>query len=271
MSTAEGREIARVAGIADEMRVNVRAVAPDFSMTFALPGDSMVKLDVRNRTAGTGEYPWVSRVFLAGQEFADVEHSGPEFSLCVTSDCTGTNVSAGDGTRIFDGKIDFRGIDTLSIHIDDKTELARPVDFEVRYKIVPEFCAFADMPALVNHLATSPDSIEGLWQWADCDTKVPAVTAGGRYTLATVTNCKGGYDIVYVDGARVGVWQPLQLKGSMTPTPFVNQFDVRWLDAEGEDAGEGIYATVTADGLLTLTFAPLHSALRLIRRPMARH
>lgn len=273
------QEVTRLAGEVEEMRLHVRSSLPVFSVGVEIDSTRSVSIDVRNLDKGDGNYPEVSLVTLSentvseegvpvfNRSSAKVNHKSDEFSICVTVDAGGTLICAGDGERILDGKINLTLPKGTVIKTNPALKDTDYVQFDARYKPERKRSEFSDARALHDYLSASTDSLEGIWQWVDCETDAPAVTAGGRYTLATVADSSGGYDLVYVGGAKTGNWQPLDIKGHMSATPFINQFDVTWYDAEGRDTGEGIYATIDADGLMTLTFTPLRSRMRLIKRP----
>lgn len=279
VTLAGEREVATLSGEVEEMRLHVRSSCPHFWVCFENDSLNSVSIVVNNLDKSAGAYDYLSAVNVSDNSVdkngvpvtnllcAKVNHKSDEFSVCVEVDDAGTCLLTGDGTRILDGDVCLHLNKGTKIIVSPELKSTDYVQFDVRYKPGRQRAAFDDMRALHDHLSTSADSLECLWQWVDCETEAPAVTAGGRYTLATVTNNSDGYDIVYINGAQIGEWQPLDIKGHLAPSPFEGQFDVTWYDSAGHDTGEGVYATITPDGLMTLTFTPLHSRLRLIKRP----
>lgn len=139
--------------------------------------------------------------------------------------------------------------------------------FECDTLPAPFFAPFADVAALRAYLAASRDPNEAEWVYYDRDTDPVRVSTGGDYRLATVSDGQGGYGIYYLGGAEThpGKWRPLQLKGRLAPTGFIDQFDLYWLDAAGESMGRDCSATLAAGNLLTLNF-PLYKAVIRYRR-----
>lgn len=255
--------VGQLTGDADEVYAHVRCNAKHFSL--CINGADTTRIEVDRIEPTDNLYGLWSKVQLkkggvviASQEVA---HADNAFSLCLTADEGGTLLAAGDGSRIFDGKVDFRPVaaTSLTMHADPRQVVCN--DFRVSYRPLRRKCSVD----ICDYLATSADTLEGVWQWLDCRTDAPAVTAGGRYTLATLSAGEG-YDIVYIDGAGIGSWQPLDIKGHMTATDFVNHFDATWLDSDGRDVGEGVYISLDNNDILTVTFTPLRSELRFTRR-----
>lgn len=262
------KQIARLTGDAEEMRLHVRTSNAEFSVLFVNDTADSLLLRAKNVQKGDGTYSWLSTVYIDGNSSIpakiDVAHESADFSLCVTQDAGGVRIDAGDGTRIFDGLASFNATKDTKISVYPTPKEADIVDFAVRYKPQREKCRFTSIDQLYDHVTASTDSLEDIWQWLDCQTDAPAVVSGGRYRIATVRN-DNGYDIVYIDGATIGSWQALDVKGHLTPTDFVNHYDVTWCDSKGCDVGEGVYASLDADGILTVTFTPRRSELRFTR------
>lgn len=127
---------------------------------------------------------------------------------------------------------------------------------------------YADVDSLLAHVLTSSDSIEGVWEYLDRTNDPQYARPGGRYTLATVANDDGGYDIVYINGAAVysDSWKPGMLKGRLRPTIFIDHFDLEWIDSEFKPMTEDVHASVTDGSILTLSFPLYKSELRFSRR-----
>ena len=110
----------------------------------------------------------------------------------------------------------------------------------------------------------SADPVEGYWQYLDRDMDDEWLRLGGRYTIATV-QAGNGYDIIYIDGAKVkkSLWQPGMLKGHITKTIFTGNYDLFWIDATMEPIDDEAYATVENGVILTLNFPTYKSQVRL--------
>lgn len=121
--------------------------------------------------------------------------------------------------------------------------------------------------SIEEYLQTSSDPLEGYWIYLDRNLDDSRARLGGRYTLALVRN-GAGYDILYIDGAKVSgdQWQPGMLKGQLQPTPFVGNYNLTWYDALKAPMSEDDYATFDApSAILTLHFPIQKSQLRLYK------
>lgn len=130
----------------------------------------------------------------------------------------------------------------------------------------PEFAPFADVAALLGYLRQSSDPREGLWRYHDRDTDPLRVSIGGDYRFATVSDGCGGYMLVHLEGAEDAAgWPPLRIKARLTPTGFIDEFDLQWLDAAGEPMGEDCSAEYTDGSLLKFSFPLYKSSVRYRR------
>lgn len=138
---------------------------------------------------------------------------------------------------------------------------------ELQCRPAAEFASFPDVAALRSHLGVSRDAGEGEWTYYDRNTDPRRLSLGGDYRLATVSDGAGGYVIVYIGGALVNAdaWPPLRVKGRLRPTGFIGQYDLWWLDADGEPMGSDCSALMTDGILLDLRF-PLHKGSVRMRR-----
>jgi len=114
----------------------------------------------------------------------------------------------------------------------------------------------------------SLDSLRRIY--LDRDTNISKAVPGGRYTLATISDGRGAYDIIYIDGIDKGNsrWQPFTIKGQLQPTIFADHFNLHWLDNNGLVADKEANATIEIQGtVLKLTFHMLKSSMRFSRVP----
>ena len=116
-------------------------------------------------------------------------------------------------------------------------------------------------------LARTDDPHAGYWTVLDYDMDDTMMRLGGTYTLALLPDNRDGYRLYYLTGAKVSAddWQPGALKGTLTATAVPGVYTLNWLDAEHTTIDPGATLQFTADGLATVTFPTLHSALRLLR------
>ncbi|MCC8175602.1 MAG: hypothetical protein LIO91_04130 [Bacteroidales bacterium] len=120
---------------------------------------------------------------------------------------------------------------------------------------------------VMERLAATSDPIERLWVYFDRENDPDRVRLGGKYTLATLANVDGGYDIIYMDGAEIQAdkWQPGMLKGKLTPTSFTGRYNLMWIDAvmqPMDSQWEGQAEVNLANGILTLYFPLISAQLR---------
>lgn len=123
-------------------------------------------------------------------------------------------------------------------------------------------------PELIGaRLLTSTDPVEGIWEFLDRENDPVRARPGGRYCVALLADGSGGYDIIYMGGAEVNrdAWKPGMLKGHLSPTPFVGQYDLMWVDAMMKPIENDISATIE-EALMTLGFPLLKSRMRFSRR-----
>lgn len=118
-------------------------------------------------------------------------------------------------------------------------------------------------PALDEYFASpdTPGAPVGYWTYLDRDINPQWAVPGGFYTLAIVP-ADGGYDLIYVDGAKTNdnLWHTGMIKGRMRPTAFMNHYSLQWYDASLTEAGPECSADITDGAILTLNF-PLHHAI----------
>lgn len=141
-------------------------------------------------------------------------------------------------------------------------------DMIVSRRPAPQFSRFTDADSLAAYIAASADSAEGLWRYLDRDMRPERAVPGGYYTLATVADGHGGYEIVYIGGAdyNAEAWQPMRLKGRLIPSGFAGNYDLEWTAADGRACPPESYATLdAATGILTLYFPLLNSTMRFRR------
>jgi len=118
--------------------------------------------------------------------------------------------------------------------------------------------------ALNEHFKTSIDPTEGYWTYLDRETEDNIVKTGGKYTIATVKNDNGNYDIIYIDGAVVNdtKWKTSMLKGTIKKTIFTGNYDAMWIDSNFAPITEDVQATIENGVILTIKFPLLKGQLR---------
>lgn len=123
-----------------------------------------------------------------------------------------------------------------------------------------------EMDDVMRHLSLSGDPVEGIWRYLDRETDDNRARLGGNYSLIVVAN-GDGYDMLYLDGARVNnqAWRKLMLKGKLLPTPFENHYDMVWYDSMMNRMDDETHATFSKEGILSLEFPLFRSSMRFYR------
>lgn len=276
--------IATPVGSADiHLRVDTRARAASWGLAYNVTGDSYDFVIVNN-----------------GENRFDTDITAPVSVLSGHHDAGGDTVirrdrieGTADGSDCRWSVILRCTADSSTVYVGQKTSLtAFPVGVDLtngifgmisdnKVKILRHtiestvasaisHASFDSVDALNDYIAGSTDPYERVWNYLDRDTDQRIFTVGGNYTLATVSDGKGGYDIVYLGGARVKNknWQPLMIKGRLKATPFIGHFDLVWFDATGSPAPGETNATIeNNNSILRLNFPSHNSQVRFAASP----
>lgn len=138
----------------------------------------------------------------------------------------------------------------------------------LRYSPIMKYRLRTDwtLQSLKKHFEQSTDPCEGFWTFFDKELSEDRLKLGGRYTIALVNN-GNGYDIIYVDGAKVNNhdWSCGMLKGQISPTQFIDNFSLVWYDAMMKPFVNDVYATIENYALLSLYFPAQKSCIRFAK------
>lgn len=120
---------------------------------------------------------------------------------------------------------------------------------------------------LNRRFAATTDIYEGYWEYLDRSLRESRVRLGGRYRLALVADGRGGYHIIYIEGAQVegARWRQGMLKGRLRPIGFVGQYDLTWYDATMGVIDHDANARFVSADVLELAF-PLESSIVRFKR-----
>lgn len=112
------------------------------------------------------------------------------------------------------------------------------------------------------------DDLEGYWTYLDRNLDEKKLKLGGKYTLAIVKNTKNGYDVIYVEGAKVNPtkWECGMLKAVLKPTKFMNNYDMEWYDAVMDEFNDDTYASVDGNMVLTFRFPIGNGQIRFAKK-----
>lgn len=223
----------------------------------------------------------------------DVKDASEPVSLRITKGRYGTRIYAVNGEEVKADGADNGGADTGDVHIDGDNNDG--VDFDgsdmdinfapgsaivarhdsqvcpaiarasLVYRYEPRKYAM-NPDQMAEHLARSTDMTEGLWEFMDSDIGVEGAVALAPLRIATLRD-GDGYAIVYLSGYETpGVWTAMDVKGRMTPTPFIRDYDLKWYCADGTELGGQIHASVDENGsILTLNLGSQPMAVRFRR------
>lgn len=123
------------------------------------------------------------------------------------------------------------------------------------------------LKASVTHSEAKP--VEGFWKYLDRDNDRAYARPGGEYRIAVISNDSGGFDIIYIDGARINAseWETGMLKGRLTPTIFTDHYDLIWYDSSMRPVDRECSATVEQGAILRLDFPLLKTSIRYSKLP----
>ncbi|MBR5102500.1 MAG: hypothetical protein IK092_05195 [Muribaculaceae bacterium] len=124
------------------------------------------------------------------------------------------------------------------------------------------------LDSLYEYFNQSSDPYEGFWTYLDRDIDDKWLKLGGRYKIALVNN-GNGYDIIYIEGAKVkgAQWKTGMLKGRMTKTIFTDNYNAMWVDSTLEPLENDVYATFESGYILNIKFPLYNSQLRFSKVP----
>lgn len=118
-------------------------------------------------------------------------------------------------------------------------------------------------------LGETVEEYEGIYRYLDSDFESRKVTRGGDYYLYLHPDGAGGYEIIYLGGAKFNIaqWQPGMLKGRLRSTMFENHYLLEWYDSEMRSDFEEIWAEFQPGPILSLNFPLEKGKFRYVRIP----
>lgn len=159
--------------------------------------------------------------------------------------------------------------DSISVSAGRKGAL-QLLNFEAEvsddYREALKYSPWSDDELLASYLKNSTDPLEGYWSIYDRSLNESLLRMGGDYRFALV-RAADGYDLVYLDGARVcdADWSPGRIKAHFIPTPDGAAWNVSWTDASGNLLQHDVKAQQESAVTILLQFPYQSSTLRLIR------
>lgn len=207
----------------------------------------------RERTSGEGKF-----------SFATEKKTG--FSAVLTADASGGALSLGGAYPEIYVPVDFdrERPGAIGVGYGRKTKLLNNLIVSRQRDLVRR-SRFASEDELAEYLRFSEDSKEGIWTYLDRDVDVRKASLPADYRLATVADSVGGYDIIILAGGG-DLFKPLDIKGHLSPTPFIDHYDLEWLCYDGKHLSADTSADIEQGGaVLKLSFPLLGSIVRFRR------
>ena len=202
-------------------------------------------------------------------DFADL-HDPQELGLSAVLDVSPSGALLSVGVRTASTEIpvafDITAHGSVEAITPSNARICRD-DFTATYLSDPQSAPFASVDDLCQYLATSTDINEGLWTYFDRVTVPGLSSIGGYYTIATVASSNSpDYIIIYIAGAESASdsWQPLQIKGTLTPATFPGTFDLCWIQPSLSPITFEASASIDGD-LLSLSFPHWKTSMRMRR------
>lgn len=158
----------------------------------------------------------------------------------------------------FEMEVDVRPFTRLGGYTETKADTLRST-YDCYAIELPPDVSFADATAVRQYLSGSTDIRESEWVYHDRDTDPLRLGLDISMRLATVADGRGGYFVVRLDG------DSLSTKATLTPTGFIDEYDMCWYDAVGEPMGSDCSAHIEQASMITFSF-PLYKSKVRFRR-----
>ena len=261
----------RVLAPVEAADVHVRCRAPwSLEWRDAASGDARrLVIDVRRDNIygdkAMVEYVAGTDSVMAQWDIDAKDASGP-VSLRIAKDHYGTHLYAVNGEELetADMDIDFAVGSSIVARHDSGVHptVARA---PIIYRFMPRKFGMS-RDRLAAYLAESSDMTEGLWEFMDSDIGVEGTMVTAPLRIATLRD-GAGYVIVYLSGYDTSdAWRTMDIKGWLTPTPFIRDYDLQWYCADGEKLDRQVHATLDEGGsILTLNLGSQPMTLRFRR------
>ena len=127
---------------------------------------------------------------------------------------------------------------------DRKATLCRSL---IGYEPLPDIymSQYSNIDDIYRALADCNDPKAGIWEYFDDSIDTEYARRGGNYTIALLPDGNNGYTILYIEGATANAkaWHTGMIKGYLTPTNFVNNYNMQWIDSQGRALSDGLNAT----------------------------
>ncbi len=256
-------------------------------------GDNCYEVTMRGRNTDFGN---VSDEYTVDVAASRIDAYGARKEICRSSVSSGMAMAGGANTM----SVELRGDSVVHVYVG-KNDLSHVLTFDIEggrgdgsdWYVVSRGCwqpvmvmdEYEAEPSrqlstgwtydsivcyLVNRRGVDPG--EGIWKYFDRNNNPAKGIVGGNYTLATLRNGDGGYDIIYIGGAKTARnrWREGMLKGRLSPSIFRGHFDLVWYDALMQPVSEEANATIQQEGaLLEVAFPLYETTFRFSRIPLS--
>lgn len=204
----------------------------------------------------------------------DIDPTVDSWSMTLTQNPEDNSAICSIGQRapLLSFPIETEGLKSITASTDSKLRLARLSMFVSEGdSLKSSFITSIDH--LKTVLADSHNSAEGLWRYLDRDTDLRKLNLGANYMLATVTAPDGSIEILYLGhsgdaSTNLKRWQPLMIKGRLTPTIFIGHYDLVWYDAFGSKIIYETSADIIDGAILKVNFPTQGGSVRFQKTPM---
>lgn len=208
----------------------------------------------------------------AGKFHTGIDAMDGGWTICLRGNVNGVRLSAGgpgeEDSATLPG-IYPENLRRIAVRLPENTIIMRR---SLRYdSLVPRMQIYEHVAvrARTEELSKSKDHAEGLYTYLDrnIDPKGEAALSRADYLLGVEKHpdIPGAFRIIYLGGGAPG-WTPGELKGILSPTLFIDQYDLEWTDHRGHRISEECSAQLSPDGsILTLSFPLLKARLRYSR------
>lgn len=123
---------------------------------------------------------------------------------------------------------------------------------------------------VLSRVSGNLEAPAGIWYYYDRNMPPANAALAQYYTLAVLPSADvdGGYDIYIMPENNETPDDTAKPKGRLTPSGFINEYDLVWLDANGVEAGvENSVSVDNQAAILVFHFPSLESQVRFRRTP----
>lgn len=116
--------------------------------------------------------------------------------------------------------------------------------------------------------STDRDKVTGDYQFLDEQYDTAVSRRGGSYQIRITQDGEGQLTCILMGGAEINkqIWTKGSVKARMRPTTFQNHFDCVWLDADGNETANDVFADYSPQtGVLTVTFPYQKAVMRFVK------